>query len=249
MIEHRAPQMYLNACFRSLFQPGPYPCLDGVRAVSILLVLAHHNGELWDSIRHHRMCGYRKPCIDDNETELYEYRVINFSGFTRWFCANGGMGVDLFFVLSGFLIGHMLFKERSLNQGVACACTFLARRWFRIVPILLIKFVYDCHIKMLSRERGWVAFLFTGYGMFGYHLNWSRYSIIWSVNLEMQMYVISLPLTFLLYAQPNLLKKLRLHDQRLLWAGILSSFLIRAAFIYSRMTCDDKSNNDAYPEG
>ncbi len=60
-------------------------------------------------------------------------------------------GVELFFVLSGFLIGSMLIKniEKTEKFGASELFTFLKRRWFRTLPnyylilgvnVLLVKF-------------------------------------------------------------------------------------------------------------
>lgn len=45
----------------------------------------------------------------------------------------GWAGVDLFFVLSGFLVSGLLFREKQL-RGAVGAGTFLARRGFKIYP-------------------------------------------------------------------------------------------------------------------
>lgn len=59
----------------------------------------------------------------------------------------GGVGVEIFFVLSGFLIGGILFKEISKgNSLIVTLKSFWLRRWFRILPLyyaaLLFKFVF-----------------------------------------------------------------------------------------------------------
>lgn len=45
-------------------------------------------------------------------------------------------GVDLFFVLSGFLVGGILIREAEKNQGLSSSLifNFLKRRWFRTLP-------------------------------------------------------------------------------------------------------------------
>jgi peptidoglycan/LPS O-acetylase OafA/YrhL len=49
------------------------------------------------------------------------------------FCLAGWIGVDLFFVLSGFLISGLLFKEFQLNDSIS-TWRFLLRRGMKIYP-------------------------------------------------------------------------------------------------------------------
>ena len=45
----------------------------------------------------------------------------------------GGHGVDLFFILSGWLLGHVLFKELERSQTIDLS-RFFQRRWLRTLP-------------------------------------------------------------------------------------------------------------------
>ncbi len=53
----------------------------------------------------------------------------------------GWVGVDLFFVLSGFLVSGLLFKEHAATGGVR-AGRFLVRRAFRIYPAFWVFVLY-----------------------------------------------------------------------------------------------------------
>lgn len=46
---------------------------------------------------------------------------------------NGGLGVAFFFIISGFLITHLLVRESDRTGGVALG-RFYLRRTFRIFP-------------------------------------------------------------------------------------------------------------------
>ncbi len=81
--------------------------LDVVRGVAILLVLLLHTA-------------FPVPRPD-------WYSPVS------WLAASGGAGVDLFFALSGFLIGGLLFREREKN-GTIDAPRFLIRRAFKTLP-------------------------------------------------------------------------------------------------------------------
>jgi peptidoglycan/LPS O-acetylase OafA/YrhL len=59
----------------------------------------------------------------------------------------GAVGVEVFFVLSGFLIGGILFREIDKGKSIFQTLKrFWTRRWLRILPlyyaILLIKFFF-----------------------------------------------------------------------------------------------------------
>jgi len=93
------------------------PQLDGIRGLAILMVL------LW-----HCLAGY----LDLNrEWSLWVLRVLNLA----W------TGVDLFFVLSGFLIGGIMLDYGRASNFLP---VFYLRRALRIVPIyylLLLSFM------------------------------------------------------------------------------------------------------------
>jgi peptidoglycan/LPS O-acetylase OafA/YrhL len=92
--------------------PGALAELDGLRAIAILLVLARH------AVRPFQ-----------NESPLLP--------LGSWDAAipllNGWVGVDLFFVLSGFLIAGHLLRHRDRPGGLALG-PYLAKRALRIVP-------------------------------------------------------------------------------------------------------------------
>jgi peptidoglycan/LPS O-acetylase OafA/YrhL len=109
-----APQLgWLAAYLRMDRSPGALAELDGLRAIAILLVLARH------AVR---------P-FHDAATPL-----LPIAG---WDAAapllNGWVGVDLFFVLSGFLISKHLLAQRDRTGGLALG-PYLAKRALRIVP-------------------------------------------------------------------------------------------------------------------
>ncbi len=70
---------------------------------------------------------------------LFHYFILS-GGQPVWLppvAAFGWTGVDLFFVLSGFLIASQLFVEIKAGRGITLK-TFFGKRFFRIVPTFLV---------------------------------------------------------------------------------------------------------------
>jgi peptidoglycan/LPS O-acetylase OafA/YrhL len=110
---------------------GRIPALDGLRGLAILLVL------LWHGV----FAQYSpSPLI----TKLL------LAGKLSW------SGVDLFFVLSGFLIGGILLDERESKSYFR---TFYLRRGYRILPLyLLVVSLYLVCFFSISEFSDWIAF-------------------------------------------------------------------------------------------
>jgi peptidoglycan/LPS O-acetylase OafA/YrhL len=88
------------------------PELDGIRGVAVLVVVLFH----------YTIIGPGAPL----NTMLYWGRAVFRLGWS---------GVDLFFVLSGFLIGGILLDARNSPRYFR---TFYARRGFRILPLYFL---------------------------------------------------------------------------------------------------------------
>ncbi len=76
---------------------------------------------------------------------LLQHGGINIHGLAP--LKIGGIGVEIFFVLSGFLIGGILFREiEKGNSLIQTLRVFWIRRWLRILPlyyaVLLFKFIF-----------------------------------------------------------------------------------------------------------
>ncbi|MGC1188524.1 MAG: acyltransferase [Candidatus Acidiferrales bacterium] len=91
------------------------PELDGLRGIAIALVLAVHYFYFAPGPNHHPSEWIKRVYV-----------------YMEHFAALGWSGVDLFFVLSGFLIGGILLGARSSPNYFK---TFYARRAFRILPV------------------------------------------------------------------------------------------------------------------
>jgi len=72
----------------------------------------------------------------------------------------GWIGVDLFFVLSGFLVSGLLFKE-YLKFGDIRPKLFLIRRGFKIYPIYYL--FYIPYLVPIIMEKGWSSLTSRGF--------------------------------------------------------------------------------------
>ena len=118
---HCSPSQHLHAdarmrfaYFRLLDNPGKIPALDGLRGIAILLVVLFHASESFVT------AGERLVPLGPADLALPLY--------------SGWMGVNLFFVLSGFLITHHLLRGWRHGPGQGGLRTYLLKRWLRIVP-------------------------------------------------------------------------------------------------------------------
>lgn len=122
--------------------------LDGVRAVAILAVLAHHGSY----------------------------------GIAR----GGFLGVDLFFVLSGFLITHLLVREWGRHGRISLA-GFYARRALRILPPLVAALALAQLLGRFDWRTGALPIL-GFYANYVPHLDLGSMIHAWSLAVEEQFY-------------------------------------------------------------
>lgn len=94
---------------------GYNPAIEGLRGVAILLVLAFH---------------YERVFLGRSVVQFH------WGGRTFTPLANGYIGVDLFFVLSGFLVTHNLLLARL--AGNFSLKRYLAKRALRIMPAYVV---------------------------------------------------------------------------------------------------------------
>ncbi len=129
--------------------------------------------------------------------------VVGFHAFPVWF-KGGFIGVDIFFIISGFLISTIIFG--SLERNSFSFVTFYTRRIKRIFPALLL-------VLIASSVFGWFTLLADEYKQLGKHIaggagfisnlilwNESGYFDnvaetkpllhLWSLGVEEQFYVI-----------------------------------------------------------
>lgn len=141
---------------------------------------------------------------------LFHYFILS-GGQPEWlpdFAKFGWTGVDLFFVLSGFLISSQLFVQIKQGQNISFKQFFL-KRFFRIIPAFLVTVgLYFCFPVFREKESLpplWKFLTFTQ--NLGLDLkSFGTFSHAWSLCVEEHFYLF-LPLTLILFQQLKFIKK------------------------------------------
>ena len=163
-VESTPPPTVIDASRPQWLDRGQIPGLDGLRAVAVLLVLMTH-----------------------------AHQTV---GFPDWPSAKklfleGAIGVDIFFILSGFLITTLLARELERDGHVQLK-RFYLRRMLRIMPayFCLLAVVAVCqavgyfHLK----PRDWIGAL-TYTTNFLFHPSWEL-GHTWSLSVEEHFYLL-----------------------------------------------------------
>lgn len=155
---------------------------------------------------------------------LYHYRAFKHPDWIDSIRRFGWTGVDLFFVLSGFLISGQLFKEIK-NTGEIGLKTFYIKRFFRIFPAyfftLFLYFSFPLFREREALSPLWKFVSFTqNYGLDV--ISRGTFSHAWSLCIEEQFYLI-LPLLLLILL---LIKRFK-YLPYLMMVVIILSFITR----------------------
>lgn len=153
---------------------GHVPGLDGLRGLAVLLVVVSHLNLL-------------VPRLDITRVQLVDGAI-----------EGGYLGVDIFFVLSGFLITALLLQEERGTGQVAFG-GFYARRALRLLPALY--FMLLCHaFYTVATDLYWPTEAASIKAAVFYYSNWlvvydlSDIALgtnhLWSLAVEEQFYLI-----------------------------------------------------------
>jgi peptidoglycan/LPS O-acetylase OafA/YrhL len=151
------------------------PGLDTLRAVAIAWVLLFHS--------------YLIGGLGDG------YGVLQWSGW---------MGVDLFFVLSGYLIGTQVFKALS-RTGTLDFTAFYQRRFIRILPAFFVVLglyeLWPAWPETKGMQPLWQFLTFTFNLQYNNDDNYA-FSHVWSLCVEEHFYLVFPFLAFALTRKP-----------------------------------------------
>lgn len=107
------------------------------------------------------------------------------------------LGVELFFVLSGFLIGQIIIhKVLKEDFGVAESIDFMKRRWFRTLPNYYLFFLIMLYLQWnVGKDHIW-SFLFFTQNLFSKPVL-GFYGVTWSLSVE-EVFYATFPISILL---------------------------------------------------
>ncbi len=108
----------------------------------------------------------------------------------------GGTGVDLFFVLSGWLLGGQLFKEIQNTQSVDLK-RFWMRRWLRTLPAYYVVLFLSGAQRYFNEQSPAVPFEYLIFTQ-NYNYPLEFFTISWSLCVEEQFYLFIAPFLLML---------------------------------------------------
>jgi peptidoglycan/LPS O-acetylase OafA/YrhL len=172
------------------------PQLDMLRGVAILLVLGHHMDKYTPGT------AWAPPAV------------------VQAWLTGGWMGVDLFFVLSGFLVAGLLFAELKKHSNVQVG-RFLLRRGFKIYPAFYA-FLLVTLVGVLLTGAGvhWAAFLCEACFVQNYGPSIGDHT--WSLAVEEHFYLL---LSLFVLAQLRFTNRLQLSTLAVAFVVIASGCL------------------------
>ena len=148
----------------------------------------------------------------------------------------GAMGVQLFFLLSSYLVTELLIRERALRGGIDLKA-FYIRRALRIWPLYLafLALAWGMQWFVPGQHIGWralLAFLFLGGNWWIVFVGFPSSVIfpLWFVSLQEQFYLF----------WPATMRKLSARGLLTVAAGLLWAATLVRWYLASRHTCESK---------
>lgn len=169
--------------------------LDAVRAAAIGLVLLCHATPFYE------------PILVHHNIDIHSWRVLT-----------GVTGVELFFCLSGFLIGGILLELEASGPSGRTIGIFYVRRWMRTLPLYYFVLFAISDFPQLDPHRrvGFLSFVTLTQNLFGSMPPGDWFAISWSLTIEEWSYLLLPLLIFGLFGR----------TKRPVWSGTLAMCLL-----------------------
>lgn len=199
--------------FRRITTSGEYiPEIDGLRFIAIISVILFHIGS----------------------TVKTTMLNTDFDFFITSIYANGWQGVELFFVISGFIIGLPFAKQYLNGQNNISVKRYFLRRLTRLEPPYILSLIFFLIILLATNQTtfekiipSFLASVFYLNNIIFNDQNYLIMTVIWSLEIEVQFYVIAILLSKLF--------KLEKLTRRILFLIIIIGLPIVHVFYYPKM--------------
>jgi hypothetical protein len=146
-----------------------FAVIDGIRAIAVLWVIFFHT---WL---------FQQLTIPGFIDKIYDYPLF-------YWVTKGDLGVDLFFVISGFLIGTIIFKEIRTSEKFNFK-RFYVRRFLRLSPVYIFAIFLNLYfLKDFGQDdllKYWPNLLYINNYVSNAPMGWT-----WSLAIEEQFYIV-----------------------------------------------------------
>jgi len=160
-----------------------YPSINGLRALSIIMVLYHH--------------------LEIHQILVADFSKINWIIPVVHFFQDGQLGVNIFFCISGFLITSLLLQEEERTHTISLK-NFFIRRTLRIFPAYFFLLGVYALLQIfgyihIAPDSWLTSITYTKY--FNWNADWLT-AHAWSLSVEEHFYLLW-PLIFISGDRPR----------------------------------------------
>jgi peptidoglycan/LPS O-acetylase OafA/YrhL len=184
------PSTFFQRFRRITYSTAYLPQIDGLRFLAIFsVVVIMHTTHFLDE-------------------KFYGNQLIGNS-YWKKFVFEGGTGVPLFFIISGFILSLPFAKWRLNNEKPVKLRNYFLRRVTRLEPpyIIALSILFVAHVWWLHKYSfgdllpHYLASVFYIHTLVYHSFSWVL-PVAWSLEVEVQFYILA-PLFFLLFLIPN----------------------------------------------
>jgi len=191
--------------FRRVVSSGRFlPELDGLRFLAIVpVVLFHATMSLY--LKHAESGGTQVSAIDGSQGDAV------FRSLVGWIVAHGFLGVQLFFLISGFVVTLPFARHYLLGARAPRLQAFYLKRLTRIEPPYIIALcLFGLGVLAVAPENFRIADFASGLvylrtALFG-NEPWAFF-ISWSLEIEVQFYLLAPAIAAVFWIRADLLRR------------------------------------------
>jgi peptidoglycan/LPS O-acetylase OafA/YrhL len=183
--------------FQRITSTGNFiPEIDGLRFIAISTVIVYHLSAFWDAFN-----TYNYP-----ENPIYSFLFYIFR--------QGSIGVPLFFVISGFILGLPFAKYHINNEKKVSIKNYFLRRLTRLEPpyLLVMSVMFFAYVYVVQKypfDLGLSSYFSSIFYSHNYIFEKMPLlnSVAWSLEVEVQFYILAPILAYLFIIKSQFLRR------------------------------------------